>query len=134
MIQVSTYQDVLDFEKSNKLDSLWDEDTVYERLKLNAEKYPDRPAVSFHLLANPKGNTETLTWKQLFGKVNQFANYLRSIGVKENDAVALIMPSSTETVVALIAAMTVGIAAPINPTLNPEKIAQILKASNAKVW
>ncbi len=133
MIDISTYQDVLKFEKSNKLDDLWEEDTVYERLKRNAEEMPARPAVSFHLLANPRGNTETLTWKDLYGKVNQFANYLRSIGVKEKDAVALIMPSSTETVIALIAAMTVGIAAPINPTLNPEKIAQILKASNAKV-
>ncbi|MEM7242613.1 MAG: acyl-CoA synthetase [Pseudomonadota bacterium] len=133
MLDISTYQDVLKFEASNDVETLWPENTIYERLALNAREIGDKPAISFHLLANPRGNTETLTWAELHEKVTQFANYLRSIGVRKDDAVALIMPSSTEMVITLLASMTVGIAAPINPTLNPEKIAQILKASNAKV-
>ncbi|MEC7258300.1 MAG: AMP-binding protein, partial [Pseudomonadota bacterium] len=107
--------------------------TVFEMLSSTAKKFPQRPAVSYQLLSGPKDKAETLTWAQLQGKVSQAANLFRSLGIGERDVVALVLPNTTETVIATVAGTVAGIVNPINPLLDAEQIGAILRETGAKV-
>ncbi|SFL97203.1 acyl-CoA synthetase [Shimia aestuarii] len=107
--------------------------TLYDMLVRTRDKYPDRPAVSYQLLSGPNDKAETLTWSQLHDKVVQAANLFRSLGVKEDDTIAYVLPNSNETLITMLGGAIAGIVNPINPLLEPEQIAAILRETNAKV-
>ncbi len=107
--------------------------TVMGLLSETARKFPDRNAVSFQMFSGPDDKAETLNWKELLDKVAQSANLFRSLGVGENDVVAFLLPNCNETVFTLLGAQVAGIVSPINPLLDPEQIASILRETNAKV-
>jgi len=115
----------------------WDERglpaTLYQYFGQTCARFPDGKAVTFQLLSGPKDPAETLTWKELHRQVTQAANMFRALGVREGDTVAYVMPNCNETVVTLLAGATAGIVNPINPLLEPENIAAILRETNAKV-
>lgn len=107
--------------------------TIYGFLQQTAQRFPDRSAVSFQLLSGAKDHATTLSWKEFLGSVTQAANLFRSLGVGPDDTVAYLLPNSIETPVVLLAGATAGIVNPINPLLEPEHIAGILRETNAKV-
>ncbi len=107
--------------------------TLHELLSNTAAKFPDRPAITFQLTSGPTDPAETLTWSQFRGRVIQTANLLRRLGVEETDSVAYILPNCNETAAVLIGGAIVGIANPINPLLDAEQIAAILRETDAKV-
>ncbi|MBU2890154.1 acyl-CoA synthetase [Celeribacter halophilus] len=107
--------------------------TIYERLKKTAEAFPDRPAFSYQITSGPKDKAETMTWRQTLEKSTQAANMFRALGVGEKDVIAYIMPNANETVLTFLGGMVAGIVNPINPLLEPEQIAAILRETNAKV-
>src|SRR6056297_3931783 len=107
--------------------------TLYGQLSKTAAAFPDRSAVSFQLLSGPTDKAETLSWSGLLGKTVQAANMFRKLGVGENDVVAYVLPNSTETVLTLLGGAVAGIVNPINPLLEPEQIAAILRETGAKV-
>ena len=107
--------------------------TMHQMILDTATAFPDRRALSYQLLSGPEDPAETLTWKELHGKICQTANLLRSLGIGEKDVVALVMPNCTETVLALLGSMVAGIANPINPLLEPDYIGAILRETHAKV-
>lgn len=108
-------------------------DTLYQVLSRTATKFPTSNAISYQITSGPTDKAETLTWSQTHDKVVQAANLFRSLGVGETDVVAYVLPNCTETVLALLGAGIAGIANPINPLLEPEQIASILRETNAKV-
>ncbi|WP_170331528.1 acyl-CoA synthetase [Ruegeria arenilitoris] len=107
--------------------------TFHQLLSRTAEKFPNHKAISFQLLSGPKDKAETLTWSDLMGKVNQAANLFRSLGVGEKDVVAYVLPNCNETLVTMMGGAIAGIVNPINPLLEPEQIAAILRETKAKV-
>ncbi len=107
--------------------------TFHQLLSRTAEKFPNHNAVSFQLFSGPNDKAETLTWSNLLGQVNQAANLFRSLGIGENDVVAYILPNCNETLVTLMGGAVAGIVNPINPLLEPEQIAAILRETGAKV-
>ena len=107
--------------------------TLYGLLSRTAGKFPDNKAVSYQILSGPKSKAKTLTWSKLKDKVTQAANLFRSLGVGEKDVVAYVLPNCNETVVTLLGGAVAGIANPINPLLEPEQIASILRETGAKV-
>ena len=107
--------------------------SVYEMLSRTAKAHGNRPAISYQLQSGPTDPAETLTWSELHDKTAQAANLFRSLGVGERDVVAYLLPNATETVVTLLGACVAGIANPINPLLEAEQIASILRETNAKV-
>jgi fatty-acyl-CoA synthase len=130
---ISTLADIVAIEKEMPLEQRWLEKTVYQRLCSTRDKHPDRPAVSFQLKSGPKDKATTLDWKEFTGRVTQAANLFRSLGIGKDDVVAFLLPSTHETAITLMAGMTAGIVAPINPTLKHAQIAQLLKETDAKV-
>lgn len=107
--------------------------TMYQFLSETAQKHGDKNAVSFQLQSGFADKAETLTWQQLHGKVTQAANMFRSLGIGEDDVVAYILPNCNETVITLLGGMVAGIASPINPLLEAEQIASILRDTGAKI-
>ena len=107
--------------------------SVYGFLSRTAAQHGARPAVSYQLLSDPKAASKTLTWLELQTRVTQAANLFRSLGIGEKDVVAYVMPNALETVITLLGGATAGIVNPINPLLEPEQIASILRETGAKV-
>lgn len=107
--------------------------SVFAMLRETAAEHPTRPAVSFQIKSGPKDRALTLTWAEMEAEVARTANLLRGLGVGEGDAVAYLLPNCTDTVLALIGGLTAGIVVPINPLLEVEQIAGILRETEAKV-
>lgn len=107
--------------------------TTFEMLTRTATKFPTRDAVTFQLLSDPGAKNETLSWAELLAKSTQTANLFRSLGVGETDVVAFLLPNATETILTYIGGQIAGIVNPINPLMDAEQIASILRETDAKV-
>ncbi|MEM6610232.1 MAG: acyl-CoA synthetase [Pseudomonadota bacterium] len=107
--------------------------TIFEFLSNAKDRYPQHHAITFQITSGPTDKAETLTWQRLHARTTQAANLFRSLGVGEDDTVAYILPNCNETVVTLLGGMIAGIAAPINPLLEPAQIGAILRETGAKV-
>lgn len=107
--------------------------TLYGFLSRTAAAHGARPAISFQLLSDPKSKAETWTWNQFLDRITRAANLFRALGVGEGDTVAYLLPNCLETAAVLLGGAVAGIVNPINPLLDPEQIAAILRETKAKV-
>jgi len=107
--------------------------TVYQALTRTRDRHPQRPAISFQLFSDPKAPARTLTWTELHERVTETANLFRSLGVGPGDVVAYLLPNCIEAPIVLLAGATAGVVNPINPLLEPDHIAAILRETGAKV-
>ncbi len=69
------------------------------------QKHGPDPALIFRSESN---TSRTLCWDELHQQVAHVANYLRSIGITAGDRVAAFMPNIPETIVAMLAATSIG--------------------------
>ena len=107
--------------------------TMYQFIDRVAARHGARPGVSFQITSGPSDNAETLSWQEFRDKSVQAANLFRRLGVGENDVVAYLLPICSEAALTLVGGSIAGIANPINPLLEPDQIAAILRETNAKV-
>jgi len=107
--------------------------TVYQLLVRAAARDGPGRAVTFQLLSGPRARAETLSWAQVLARTTQAANLFRALGIGEHDVVAYILPNANETIIALLGGMTAGIVQPVNPLLDAEQIAALLRETGAKV-
>ncbi len=107
--------------------------TMYDFISSAKDRFGARNAVSFQLLSDPTSKSETLTWAAYHAQITQAANLFRSLGIGPTDVVAYVLPNALETAVTLVAGAVAGIVNPINPLLEPEKMASILRETKAKV-
>ncbi len=106
---------------------------IYPFLTAVRDAHGARPAVSFQLTSGSKDRAETLTWDALHAQVTQAANLFRSLGIGPGDVVAYALPNCNETVVALLGGAVAGIVNPVNPLLDPDQMAAILRETKARV-
>ncbi|WP_369407295.1 acetoacetate--CoA ligase [Janibacter corallicola] len=76
-----------------------------ENLLRWAQERPDDEAVVGLHESDPR---ESVTWADLAGRVGALAGHLRGIGVRPGDRVCAVLPSTPDTVVAMLATATVG--------------------------
>jgi acyl-CoA synthetase (AMP-forming)/AMP-acid ligase II len=107
--------------------------TLYGQLSETIAKFPNHNAMSYQLLSGATDKAETLTWTDLHGKITQAANLFRSLGVGPTDVVAYVLPNCNETLLTLLGGAVAGISNPINPLLDAEQIASILRETGASV-
>ncbi len=123
--------------KAIEAEGLWAErdlpKSVWQMLNRTAEAHGERPAITFQLLSGPGEKEETLDWNALRARTAQMANLLRDLGIGEHDKVAYLLPNCNEAVVTYLGGMVAGIVVPINPLLEPQQIASILRQSGARV-
>ena len=65
--------------------------------------------VAFHWEGEP-GDSRTITYSDLLGEVQQFANVLKDLGVQRGDRVNIYLPMSPEAAVAMLACARIGAA------------------------
>jgi len=107
--------------------------TLYQCLSQTSARFGSRNALTFQMFSGVHDSAETLNWSALRARVTQAANMLRRLGIGERDVVAYILPNCNETAITLLAGATAGIVNPINPMLEPEQIAAILRETGARV-
>ncbi len=107
--------------------------TTFAQLSKTAASFPDRKAVTFQMFSDPGAPCETLTWRELQQQTAQVANMFRGLGVGETDVVAYLLPNASETILTYLGGQVAGIVNPINPLLEAEQIAAILRETGAKV-
>ena len=67
----------------------------------------DKPAIIWEP-NEPGDENQTITFRQLYEKVNQFANAMKAKGVKKGDRVIIYMPMVPEAAVAMLACARIG--------------------------
>ncbi len=108
-------------------------ESTYQLLLDAARAWPDGIATQW--IPDPADHTRSLAWTyaQLAGTVTQIANALTALGVQRGDAVTLSSVNTSMLYAATLAAQAAGIAAPVNPALPGERIAELIRRTGSRV-
>jgi len=108
-------------------------ESTYQLLRDAARTWPG--AVATQWIPDPSDHTHGLTWTyaELSGMVTRIANALTSLGVRRQDEVTLSGVNTSMLYAATLAALAVGIAAPVNPALGGERLAELLHRTQSRV-
>ncbi|MBO9413578.1 MULTISPECIES: acyl-CoA synthetase [unclassified Ruegeria] len=107
--------------------------TTYEALRQGTSLNPDYPALSFFVTGDAYDRPRTLSHRELFAKVTQTANALRRLGIGREDVVAYVLPNLPETHFTIWGGSAAGQVLAINPLLEADQIADLLRAADAKI-
>ncbi len=95
-----------------------------EILTRTVARFPDNPAVIFKDL--------NLTYRELEGLTNSFANALLGLGIRQGDRVCLLMTNRPEFVISWFAIARIGaVVSPMNPSYKEREVAYQLENSEA---
>ena len=108
-------------------------ESTYQLLLDAADTWPD--AVATQWIPDPGDYTRRLDWTyaELAGTVTRIANALTALGVRRGDAVTLASVNTSMLYAATLAAQAAGIAAPVNPALSAERIAELIRRTGSRV-
>jgi amino acid adenylation domain-containing protein len=102
------------------------EKNIYQLFEEQVERSPDAVAVRYE--------TYQLTYAQLNRRANQFAHYLRSLGVRADSRVGVMLERSFELVVSLMGILKAGAAyVPLDPGYPQERLSFMLKDADVQV-
>lgn len=107
--------------------------STYEMIQRGAAIDSAAPALSFFLRADMHEHPEVWDYAALLRRITQAANSLYTLGVRKDDVVCFLLPNLPETHFTIWGAETTGIAAAINPLLEPASIISLLTAMRATV-
>jgi fatty-acyl-CoA synthase len=107
--------------------------STYQLLLDAATAWPDGIAAQW--IPDPGEHTRCLdqTYAELARMVTRIANALTALGVRRGDAVTLAGVNTSMLYAATLAAQAVGIAAPANPALSGERIAELIRRTGSRV-
>ena len=108
-------------------------ESTYQLLLDAADTWPDGIATQW--IPDPADYTRCLDWTyaELAGTVTRIANALSALGVRRGDAVTLASVNTSMLYAATLAAQAAGIAAPVNPALSAERIAELIRRTRSRV-
>lgn len=107
--------------------------STYEALLRGESINPNKIALRFFLQGDTYADQVFFTYKDMIGLVNQTANMLHDLGVRENEVVSMILPNLPQAFFTIWGAEAAGIVNPINPLLEPASMAEIMNAAGTKV-
>ena len=108
-------------------------DSTYEMIQESSKKTPHAPALSFFLQTAQHKQPEVWSYKVLSEKINQSANFFSEIGAQKETVIAYILPNLPETHCVIWGGQASGIVCAINPLLEPDAMAELLRAANASI-
>ncbi|PWR21914.1 acyl-CoA synthetase [Zavarzinia compransoris] len=133
VLRIATYDDVLAIEAVPLRDRLHGLTDTYGVIERAARLWPDEWALRFLLIGDPELPSHDVSYRDLLARVTAAANLFQRLGIGPGRAVGLLLPNAPETHYALWGAQAAGIASPVNPLLEPGKIADILRNAGATV-
>ena len=99
---------------------------LYQYLESAADWRPNQTALIFY--------GQTLTYSALNGKVNQFANALLEMGIKQGDRVMVVLPNTPQMVIAYYAILKIGAVGVLpNPDADAPRLVNQAKVTDSKV-
>ncbi len=97
-----------------------------EMLWESAQRFPEKIAVIYQ--------GQKISFRELDGLVNSFANALLKLGVRKGDRVALFMTNRPEYIIGVYATARIGaVFTPMNPTYKEDEVAHQLQDAEASV-
>ncbi len=129
---IRSSDDVKKFEAELTLDQRLPERSILDVFTGSAERRGDATAITMLMTGAPDEQPRRVTYGQLLGSIRRAANMFSDLGGPA-PGVAYMLPSLVETHATLWGAESVGYAVPINFLLQPDSIAELLKASGAKI-
>ena len=130
--KILNFDDLVRFENERTLDQRLPERSILDVFIASAAEHPTSTAVTMLMTGAEDEKPRCVTYAQLLGMIRRAANVFSALGGNA-PGVAYMLPSLIETHVTLWAAETAGYAVPINFLLQPESIAELIKASGAKL-
>ncbi|WP_277620934.1 AMP-binding protein [Pseudophaeobacter leonis] len=124
------------FEAEMSLEERMPERSIFDVFVAAAEQRPDATAITMLITGAADEQPRRVSYSALLGLVRRAANLFSDLAGPApgpGPGVAYMLPSLVETHVTLWGAVTAGFAVPINFLLQPESIAELLKASGAKI-
>ena len=125
-------RDLKCFEAKMSLEERLPERSILDVFISSADQRPDATAITMLMTGAPDEQPRQVGYAQLLGLIRRAANMFSALGGPAS-GVAYMLPSLVETHVTLWGAETSGFAVPINFLLQPDSIAELLKASGAKI-
>uniref|UniRef100_UPI0030EBB6A6 amino acid adenylation domain-containing protein n=1 Tax=Ascidiimonas meishanensis TaxID=3128903 RepID=UPI0030EBB6A6 len=100
--------------------------TVLDTLLKNAQKYASETAIVY--------NDKKITYKELEEQSNQFASFLKKMGVAKGDFIPICLERSIDLIVSVLGVLKVGgIYVPIDANYPKDRVDFMLNDSNAKI-
>jgi fatty-acyl-CoA synthase len=129
---IRTLEDLRCFESEMPLERRLPERSILDVFIGTAARQPQRTAITMLMSGAPDEQPRRVNYQDLLAMIRRAANLFATLG-GARPGVAYMLPSLVETHAALWGAETVGYAVPINFLLQPEHIAELLKASGASI-
>lgn len=129
----ATSADVRQYEQEHPLESQDLPASTLELFQRSAERFGDRPALTFLMQGTAEEPGLTYSYRELLAGVIQTANGFGALGVGREDVVSMLLPNVPQNQLTLWGGEAAGIVNPINPMLEPDHIAGILHAANTRV-
>ncbi|SDI16187.1 fatty-acyl-CoA synthase [Pseudomonas benzenivorans] len=129
---ISSIKDVLRIENVS-LEDRGMAPSTYELIRRSAEFNPDSIALTFLLNGNSEEKPYQLSYAELFAKITQTANAFHRLGIRPGKAVSFLLPNLPHTHFTIWGGEAAGVVNAINPMLDSEHIAELLRASNSEV-
>lgn len=107
--------------------------STYAALQRQAQSTPKSMALRFVLDAHDFQRTFDWTYEELFADITRTGNALSALGAGPKDVVAFILPNLPETHFTIWGGEAAGIVMAINPLLDGEQTAELIRAAGAKV-
>jgi long-chain acyl-CoA synthetase len=99
---------------------------LHQALLKTVKQYPEKTAIVYDQLR--------LNYQELYDKVVGLSNGLSSIGVKQSDRIAVLLPNCPEFVISFYAAAKLkAVVQPLNPTFKEDEIKYYISDSEASV-
>ncbi|MEP1209222.1 MAG: AMP-binding protein [Rhizobiaceae bacterium] len=130
--RICTFEDLKSFEAEMTLEQRLPERSILDVFIASAAMQGDATAITMLMTGAEDEQPRRVSYNQLLGLIRGAANLFSELGGPA-PGVAYMLPSLVETHVTLWGAETSGYAVPINFLLQPESIAELLKASGAKI-
>ena len=108
-------------------------ESTYQLLLDAAGTWPDTIATQWIPDPADPARRRDWTYAELAGAVTRIANALAALGVRRGDAVTLSSVNTSMLYAATLAAQAAGIAAPVNPALSGERIAELIRRTGSRV-
>jgi fatty-acyl-CoA synthase len=124
--------DLKHFEAEMSLEERLPERSILDVFIASADQRPDAIAITMLMTGAADEQPRQVRYAQLLGLIRSAANMFSDLGGPA-PGMAYMLPSLVETHVTLWGAETAGFAVPINFLLQPDSIAELLKASGAKI-